>query len=257
MAAVQQQVTVGAGMALVEGSPIERLSAAEATAVFWLLGRLLSRPVATKWDGTFLYDVTDTGRRFGYGVRGSATNVELSFHTDNAFGVALPDVVGLLCIQPALEGGVNRCCSLYTVHNELLRRQPQLLLRLYQPCYYDRQAEHAPEAPKLLWAPVFRWDGERLSARLTPNLIRRGYELAGEPMDEALIAALAALEDVLAQEALRIEFTLRRGDIQYLNNHWCAHFRSAFTDSEDPALKRHLVRVWYRDWGGPGYDGNF
>jgi hypothetical protein len=89
-----------------------------------VLGQLIAAPVAQKWDGTMIYDVTDTGRQFGYGVRGSWTNVELSFHTDNAFGVAPPDYVGLLCLMPAREGGISRFCSLYTVHNEMLRRHP-------------------------------------------------------------------------------------------------------------------------------------
>ena len=42
--------------------------------------------VAQKWDGAMVYDVTDTGKKFGYGVRGSATSVELVFQ-DNAFGI--------------------------------------------------------------------------------------------------------------------------------------------------------------------------
>ena len=32
----------------------------------------MGQNVAQKWDGTMVYDVTDTGKKFGYGVRGSA-----------------------------------------------------------------------------------------------------------------------------------------------------------------------------------------
>ena len=71
-------------------------------ACFWILGQLLGRTVAQKWDGTMIYDVTDSGRDFGYGVRGSTTNVELVFHNDNAFGLAVPDAVGLFCKRPAV-----------------------------------------------------------------------------------------------------------------------------------------------------------
>src|SRR5262245_61216677 len=109
----------GVGVALVDRLPMDRLTPERATAVYWVLGQLLARPVAQKWDGTMVYDVTDTGRRFGYGVRGSWTNVELTFHTDNAFGTAPPDYVGLLCLMTAAEGGVSRFASLYTVHNEM------------------------------------------------------------------------------------------------------------------------------------------
>lgn len=255
MARVKQLLMREMGLAVLDRLPMEEINAEEATAVFWVIGYLLSTPVATKWNGTMLYPVIDTGQSFGYGVRGSATSVELSFHTDNAFGVVLPDYVGLLCINPSLTGGVSRFCSLYTVHNEMLRHHPLLLRRLYEPSYYDRQAEHAPGAPKVLCAPMFRYDGDCLYARLAPNLIRRGYEMVDIQMDDALIEALECLEGILSYEALWIEFRFQRGQIQYLHNHWCAHFRSAFTDSDDPARKRHLVRVWYREQGGRAYDG--
>lgn len=255
MTQVKQLLLTGMGLAVVDGLPMEELSTDEVIAVFWVLGHLLSTPVATKWDGTMLYNVTDTGREFGYGVRGSTTSVELSFHTDNAFGIRLPDYVGLLCINPAVSGGVSRFCSLYTVHNELLSRDPRLLRRLYEPCYYDRQAEHAPGAPKVLRASLFRYDEGQLCVRLTPGLIRRGYEMLNETMDDTLVEALECLEGIMADDKLWIEFKIERGQMQYLHNYWCAHFRSAFTDSPDLTRRRHLVRAWYRERGGQAYDG--
>lgn len=244
-----------AGLTVVNGLPVERFSDDELIDIFWILGHLLSKPVATKWDGTMLYRVTDTGQSYGQGVRGSATRVELSFHTDNAFGISLPDYVGLLCIRPALSGGVSRFCSLYTVHNELLRHHPQLLRRLYEPVYYDRQAEHADGAANVLRASMFRYYEGLLSVRLQPALIRRGYEMMGREMDQALVEALECLESILDRPSIWIEFSMKRGQLQYLNNHWCAHFRSSFTDGDDPSSKRHLVRAWYRDRGQPTYDG--
>jgi hypothetical protein len=113
IAQIKYALTENMGLAVLNGLPLDRLTKDEAIAVYWVLGGLLAMPVATKWDGTMLYDVTDTGRHFGYGIRGSWTNVELSYHTDNAFGVALPDYVSLLCLYPALAGGVSRFCSLY------------------------------------------------------------------------------------------------------------------------------------------------
>lgn len=249
------RLTANMGLAVLDGLPLDGMSQEEAMAVYWILGGLLAMPVATKWDGTMLYDVTDTGRRFGYGVRGSWTNVELSFHTDNAFGVTLPTYVSLLCFHPALEGGVSRFCSLYSVHNELLCYHPRLLLLLYAPAYFDRQTEHAPDAPKVSWAPTFSYDGHRLQARLSPGLIRRGYRMVGEPMDAELTEALEALEAVMNRPDLGVEFTIQRGQIQYLNNLECGHYRSTFTDHPDPSLKRHMVRMWYREEGRRSYDG--
>jgi alpha-ketoglutarate-dependent taurine dioxygenase len=255
MARIKELLTAGMGLAVVDGLPMDEWSDEEAIAVYWLLGQFLATPVATKWNGTMTYHVTDTGKRFGYGVRGSATNVELSFHTDNAFGRTLPDYVGLLCIRPAATGGISRFCSLYSVHNRMLAEHPDLLRRLYEPAYYDRQAEHAADAPKVMTARMFRYDGRKLHARLVPGLIRRGYEMVDEPMDDQLVEALDQLARTIADQSLWVEFTIERGQLQYLNNLECAHFRSSFTDSEDPERKRHLIRVWHRENGAQTYDG--
>jgi len=48
---------------------------------------------------------------------------------------------------------------------------------------------------------------------------------------------------------------LEPGQVQYVNNRACCHRRTAFVDHEDPARRRHLVRMFLRDEAGPGYDG--
>lgn len=243
------------GVAVIDTLPLDALDPDGAATLFWVLGQLIGQPVAQKWDGTVLYDVKDSGRSFGYGVRGSTTRVELNFHTDNAFGHAPPDYVGLLCFRPALEGGVSRFCSLYTVHDRLMRQHPRLLRRLYRPLYWDRQAEHRPGAPKVALAPMFRFDGQGLSARANIMLVRKGYEVAGVEMDDEARAALAALHGVSEDPDIWLEIPLARGQLQYLNNREVAHYRSDFIDHRDPAMKRHLLRTWHRDSGAPSYDG--
>jgi alpha-ketoglutarate-dependent taurine dioxygenase len=222
-------------------------------ATYWVLSQFLGHLVAQKWDGTMIYDVRDTGRAYGYGVRGSWTNIELTFHTDNAFALAPPDYVGLLCLHPAPRGGISRFISLYAVHNQMLARHPRALARLYQPMFMDRQAEHAPEAPKVSWVPMFSWDGRRLQARLSSGLVRKGYALMEIAPPPDVQDALAALTEVLDDPALTIEFTIARGQIQLLNNREFGHYRSAFED--DPAAPRHLVRLWVRERGRRTYDG--
>lgn len=243
------------GVAVIDRLPINTVTKETACAIAWVLGQLIGRPVAQKWDGTMLYDVTDTGQTYGYGVRGSYTNVELVFHTDNAFGLAPPSYVGLLCHYPAMEGGLSRFCSLYTVHNRLLEKYPEELARLYEPLLWDRQAEHRPDAPKIARAPMFRWDGARLSVRANTSLVEKGHQVAGEEMDTRTSAAIAALKEVTSADDLWFELPIERGQIQYLNNVEVAHYRSEFSDHPDPTMKRHLVRTWHRDRGAVTYDG--
>ena len=248
-------VAKGLGVAVIDALPLDQFDQNDAVALFWVLGQLLGRPVAQKWDGTMLYDVRDTGQPYSYGVRGSYTNVELFFHTDNAFGIVPPHYVGLMCVQPAAKGGTSRFCSLYSVHNRMLTDYTRQLERLYRPLLWDRQAEHARGQPKVALAPMFRFDGERLTARANVSLVRKGYEVAEVSMDAETSDALDALEFVADNPSLWFELPLERGHLQYLNNLEVGHYRSEFTDHSDPALKRHLVRMWHRDTGYPTYDG--
>jgi hypothetical protein len=255
MARVKRGLTEGCGMAVVDALPLDDLTVDEAKSIYWVLGQYLGMQVAQKWDGTMVYDVTNTGRTYGYGVRGSWTDVELFFHTDNSFAIAPPDFVSLLCLYPAKEGGISRICSLYTVHNEMLRRHPGLLKRLYQPFYYDRQAEHAPEDAKVCSAPAFHFDGKRLKARLSAGLVRKGYQLMGEQLDQDAEDAFAALEEIMNDPKFQAELRIGRGQIQFLNNREMAHFRSRFEDDENPEHRRHLIRLWYREQGRRFYNG--
>ncbi len=243
------------GIAVIDRLPLDSMRQQDAVAIFWVLGKLMGRPVAQKWDGTMLYDVTDKGQSYSYGVRGSYTNVELLFHTDNAFAIAPPEYVALLCIQPALEGGISRFCSIHAVHNRMLAAHPRELERLYQCVLWDRQAEHVAGAPKVTKAPVFRYHDGQLSARFNVSLIRKGYDVAGMKIDGETRDALDALEAVADHPDLWYELPVERGQLQFLNNRDVAHYRSRFTDHEDPARKRHLVRTWHRESGLPTYDG--
>jgi TfdA family taurine catabolism dioxygenase TauD len=249
MGRVRAMLDAGVGLAVVDGVPVERYSVDESRAVGWLLSGLLGRTVAQKWDGTMIYDVRDTGQALGYGVRRSVTNLELLFHSDGPWLDAPPDLVGLLCLNPAREGGVSRFVSLVTVHNEIRRRHPRLLPRLYRPFCWDAQAEHHPDAPRFARQPVFSDRGGSLVGRLNAALIATGHALAGEPLDAEGEAAVAAVQAIADAPALWVEFTIQRGQLQFLNNLQFAHSRTDFRDADDAAMRRHLIRYWTREAG--------
>jgi hypothetical protein len=222
---VREHLRTGIGIAVLDRVPVERYALEENRALMWLLGCLLGRVVPTKWDGTMLYDVKDTGKSLEYGVRRSVTNLELTFHTDAAWMDCPPEHVGLYCMNRAQEGGVSRFVSLGSVHNELRRRHPDVLPRLYRPFPWDRQAEHAPDDPRTTRRPVFRLDDGRWSAVYNERLIRTGAELAGEPLDAEAEDALAAMDEIINAPALHIELTV------------------------EPGQERHLIRLWTREEG--------
>jgi alpha-ketoglutarate-dependent taurine dioxygenase len=253
---VRAQLHGGIGLAVLDRIPVERYLPEENQALAWLLGSLLGRPVAQKWDGTMLYDVRDTGQALGYGVRRSVTNLDLTFHTDAPWLQRPPALVGLLCVNPAREGGVSRFVSLCTVHNELRRRHPDLLPRLYGLFPWDRQAEHPPRDARTAGQPIFERHRGELLARFNEKLIESGAgliatgaELAGKPLDAEGREALEAMREIVESPDLRVEFTIERGQVQYINNRQFAHSRTDFKDAPEPHLKRHMIRLWTREEG--------
>ncbi len=253
MSEVKRVLDHGVGFVVLDGLPLDRLTPDEAVCCHWLLGRLLARPVAQKWDGTMVYDVLDTGRLPGNGVRPDQTNVEQNFHTDNSYNLCPPEYVGLLCLETAMEGGISRIVSFSAVHEQMRRQHPERLRRLYRPFYFDRQREHAPDDVMVTQHPVFEWDGHRLGARHSLFQVKNGHDLAGVPLDDAGREALSVLEAAMNDPAMHAEFAFERGQIQWVNNRTLGHKRTGYQDWPD--RKRHLVRLWLRNAGRAFYNG--
>jgi alpha-ketoglutarate-dependent taurine dioxygenase len=85
--------------------------------------------------------------------------------------------------------------------------------------------------------------------------MRQGYALMGETLDAEGQEALDTAYALLNAPGCWIEHTLQRGQVQILNNRALAHYRSRFVDADDPARKRHLLRLWYRTGGRPFFNG--
>jgi alpha-ketoglutarate-dependent taurine dioxygenase len=251
MAQMRAKLVDGPGFAVLDRIPVEQYRREESQAIGWVLANLIGRIVAQKRDGTRLYDVRDTGKAVAHGVRRSITNLEQEFHTDGGWLPLTPSFIGLYCLQPAAEGGMSRCASLVTVH-QALRGDPELLARLHEPFWWDRQAEHAEGDAPHSREPIYWKAGGRIFARYYDDYVRQGYALAGEPLDRAGAAALEAMREVIEAEENWIELHLERGQFLYVNNRQIAHSRTAFRDDD---AKRHLMRFWNRDEGSPDLDG--
>lgn len=256
MAEAKRILDEGTGFAIIDRLPLDEMSQEEGEACYWLLGSLMARPVAQKWNGLMKYDVRDTGVKpvAGNGVRGSITNVGQSYHTDNAFDMA-PDYVGLMCLRPSKEGGVSGLVSFQTVHNEMLKQCPDLLAALYEPFYFDRQLEHSDSDPVISQTPVFRCEDGRVSVRFSERLVRQALEMLDRPMDPKARAALDAMMEIMNAPGMDKEFHFERGQIQIVNNRRLGHRRTAFTDWPEPERRRHLIRLWFRNCGRPFYAG--
>ena len=256
MRRVQAALADGVRFAVVDRLPLDDIEPGEAQALYWILSSMLARPVHQKLAGTMIYPVHDTGRKAtaGSGVRPDQTNMDQYFHNDNSYNTTPPEYVALLCVRPAKTGGVSHVISFYTVNNALLRTRPQAIPRLYQPFWYDRQKEYAPDELDVMSAPLFSYDG-RLRARLGLFQIEGGSAMRREPLDAAALDAMAALRGVFADQSLTFDFVLERGQIQFANNRELGHRRTQFEDFAELQNKRLLLRLWLRDAGSVHYAG--
>lgn len=255
MKKVKSVLDDGPGVALLDKLPINDYGRPTSTAIYWLLGSLMGRPVAQSWAGLMLYDVRNTGKTHGNGVRGSVTNVEIYYHTDNSYGLMPPQYIGLLCLQTAMEGGDSRLISWAEAYNRLLAEKPHLVERGFEHFLFDRQREHAPEAPKVLSKPVFGSNGKDIRVCYSSRLMRTGYKMAEQELDAAGTEFLDSLDAIINGEGMQFKMYLEQGQIQFINNVRIGHARGGFTDHEDPDRMRHLIRLWFREHGGTGYDG--
>ena len=256
MADVRRGLDRGRGFVIIDRLPVETMTDAELTAVYWVLAGMVGRPVAQKWcDGRMVYSVTDLGTPSGNGVRPDVTNEEQSFHTDNSYNVCPPDHVGLLCLRPAMEGGLSRVVSMKAVYNRMLDEHPDLMARLYRPYYFDRQREHDDAEERFIANPVLAPEAGGLRVRVSRNLIYQGYRLAGARLDDEGEAALAAWFSIVDDPQMYVEFAFQPGEIQFLNNRAFGHKRTGFRDWPDQFRKRHLVRLWLREEGRRFYNG--
>jgi alpha-ketoglutarate-dependent taurine dioxygenase len=243
------------GFVVLDRIDVARFGKEVSTQLYWLLARLLARPVAQKWDGRMVYDVTDLGKPPGNGVRPDITNAEQNFHVDNSYNICPPDYVALFCLATAMRGGVSGLVSFHAAHNEMRRRYPALLGRLYRPFIFDRQREHAPGDVMVHRAPIFETRDNVLLGRISKFQIVNGYKLAGEAMDAETEDALNAFDDIMMTEKLRFDFHFQPGQVQIVANRLLGHKRTGFTDWPEAERKRHLVRLWLRDAGRPFYNG--
>ncbi|MBI3695514.1 MAG: TauD/TfdA family dioxygenase, partial [Acidobacteria bacterium] len=247
---IRDELQTGRGFVVVKGLPLDRYSEEEACFIYCGIGALLGETMPQNVKGDRLYSVRDEGvnisKEYGtIGARFSKTTSEVRFHTDSAplFQGRTPDVVALLALETAKSGGSTAILSAQTLHNIIREERPDYLRRLYAPYHFDRRAELKPGEAATLFAPIFTYDG-CLKIRHFPFYIIRGQEVTGIPLTPADTEPLDYLDEICRREELAVTFDMERGDIQFVNNTFILHSRTAYEDHPEPERRRHLVRLW-------------
>ncbi len=204
--------------------------------------------LSTRYDR--LYDVYDRGGDYTtQRIPVSQTKASTNFHTDSTSVNSFPDIIGLLCINQAKEGGESLLASALEAHEQLKQTEPRLLELLYKDFVRDIITpgdQVSLEQLRKNTFPVFSegkyTDG--VSFRYMRYWIETGAQKSNNPLSDTAIKALDYLDDFMNDDKHQLQLKLERGDILFANNHTIAHNRTAYIDHEEKEKKRLLVRTW-------------
>lgn len=236
--ALAHAIKDGKGLALVRGLPISELELIDAAIIYWAIGLHLGVPASNNPEGDMIGHVTDLGKDQNHPKqRGYQTRATMDYHNDQA------NVVGLLCIHTAREGGESKVVSSVSVYNELTRRRPDLIDVLTKDYCWSMMGEVDEGELPYYTSPIFNFVDGFLCISFGPIHIKKGHALPEAPdMTAEQAEAIQVMEEIC--EDLHYAMELERGDMQFLNNMVALHTRNSFEDWPEPERRRCLWRLW-------------
>ncbi|KAJ5297783.1 hypothetical protein PENANT_c012G08625 [Penicillium antarcticum] len=259
----------GKGFILFKGFPVQKWGNHKSAVAYMGLGTYLGYFVSQNSRGHVLGHVKDLGEDSTQidKVRIYRTNARQYFHADDS------DLVGLLCIAKALEGGESDLVSSHNVYNALAAERPDVLKTLTSPIwYFDRKGETSTGQEEFIRTSVIYLERSKAKTGIEPRVYTKWdpyyvrslgrFSDAGiiPPLSAEQLEALKVLEETCVR--LSLHMVLDIGDIQFLSNAHVLHARTAYTDHAPPKPRRHLMRLWLATpeeeggWRLPFWDSN-
>ena len=241
MVALRGTIDEGRGFQLLRGIPVGRYTEEEARILVWGLAVHFGEPEPQDGQGSLMHDIRDTGQRVETtdNVRGFQTNDELRFHNDGG------DAFILLCLRTAQSGGTSKLASVAALFNAVLARRPDLAAVLQQPFHFDARAQQGSGRPRVQSVPILCHHLGRMHA-----IYKRAYIDLAQRFDEVprltreQVEAMDMVDALCADPDFHLSFEMQPGDLQIGSNHAVLHSRTQYVDHDDPALRRHLLRIW-------------
>jgi len=250
LAGIAAELEEGRGAVRLRGLPVERYTEDELRQIFWGIGCHLGTAVYQNASGEIMGEVRDETRlekpsfekvepgKVASSRSRSRSTGPLRWHTDRC------DVIALLCVRNAQAGGISKLASIPTIHNEILRRRPDLLELLCQDYWRSRPADEDGMRPDRVFAmPVFGLSEGKITSQYSRTYVEQAQEVAGVPkltaaQNEALDLLAAVADEVCLHSAFEA------GDVQLLNNHVVYHGRTGYADDAATHQERLLLRLW-------------
>ncbi|MBI09153.1 MAG: hypothetical protein CMM55_06475 [Rhodospirillaceae bacterium] len=237
-----QELHEGRGCILIRGLPVDDFEENGLQAAYWGIAAHFGAAISQNSKGQRLAAVTDNGNDIRRGnTRGYTTSAALYPHSD------MCQMTGLLCAQPAAQGGESQVVSSISIYNHIRATKPELLEILFRGFHHDLRGEGPRATIDEVTdhrVPIFSECEGWLSCAFNPKICISGEAKRGTPVSAEEIAALEYVSEVAARPEFSYETILKAGDIQFVNNHTVLHSRSSFIDAEGPAQRRKLFRLW-------------
>ena len=193
-----------------------------------------------------IVEIKDEGKSMMLGGRYHQTREGGSYHSDSPHWMNVPNLVGMLCINPAKKGGTSKFVSTYTIHNQLLKEQKDKLEALYEKFYFDKRGEFETNESQTIFEPIFVFDGDKLHCRFLKDYIVAGHKIQNQPLSKLQEASLNLLEEISKNQNNVFSYDLKSGDMIFFDNHRVLHGRTDFEDYEDENRKRLFLRTWMK-----------
>lgn len=238
--ALKEKLLHGIGFEVLRGLPVDRYHQRLAATIFCGVGAHLGSARSQNAQGHILGHVRDTGASSkDTSARIYQTAERQTYHTDSA------DIVGLLCLRDAKEGGESLLVSALSIYNRMRAERPDLLERLFDPVATDRRGEIPPGAKPYMEIPILSWHAGHLTIFYQRQYIESAQRFEGAMrLTPEHVAALDMLDALADDPQMHLRMRLEPGDMQFVYNHSQLHDRTDFVDWPDAARRRHLLRLW-------------
>lgn len=238
--ALTKTLLTGHGVQVMRGLPIQNYTQKFAATIFCGIGAHLGIAKSQNAAGHILGHVRDINADPNDPhSRIYQTNDRQTFHTDSA------DVVSLLCIREAKEGGRSLLVSAESIYNKFRTERADLLPYLFDPIATDRRGEIPKGAKPFMEIPVLNWHAGHLTV-----FYQRQYIDSAQRFPDAMrltdkhIEALDMFDTYANDPDLCFGMQLQPGDMQFVYNHSQLHDRTGFLDWPEKSKRRHLMRLW-------------
>jgi hypothetical protein len=247
---VLEELENGRGFVLLRGLPVDRYRDDELKDLYWGLGAHLGWQRYQNAMGELIGEVRDENRRYGSvnepsmdptlgrSSRNKARSAgPLRFHTDRC------DVVTLLTVRRAKQGGLSKIVSAVSVSNAIRERRPDLHALLCQDYWRSRQGEEAGGEKKVFPMPIFCWHEGKFTTQYSRTFVEAAQNLPEVPRMTPAHEEALDLHAALCEE-LCFTMDFEPGDVQLLNNHVSYHGRTHYEDADGADQDRLLLRMW-------------